>query len=142
MQKSSPSRKGRPTKEDPVSSTGDGWLPSLDDFLKFPFVQYYHGVPTLVLEALLGEHVTCLAVLSLLNEKDASAISQKKLRQEEIATVDRATKAVSMVYRQASAKFHPDRFGDTYRSEHERLQAAYDVLKDKDQRRCYINSMW
>jgi preprotein translocase subunit Sec63 len=132
-----PSKGGNPLS----SIAGTGWLPSRDDFLKFPFLQFFHGVPRTVLEALLVEHVTCMAVLSLRNEKDAS-VSKKELRQKEIEAVDHATKEVSKLYRKSSAKFHPDRFGDTYGFEHDRLQAAYDVLKDKDQRRYYINSMW
>lgn len=72
---------------------------------------------------------------SLRDEKD------KALMEALEEAGEKTTKAVDKHYRRASLKVHPDRFGDEFREQFDRLTKARNVLRDEKLRRNYMDEM-
>ena len=85
---------------------------------------------------------SCIEVLV---EEQAVLIRTDDLTREEKQEVqsktEKADRAVAKVFRRASVRVHPDRYGDAKLKEFEDLKQAYSILQSKDSRQNYIEQL-
>jgi hypothetical protein len=103
-------------------------LPTLDSLHPLPYLQPLDNPA--VKEALLEEYYI---------SREAIRDSSKQGELEEAAK--KTVKAIDKHYRRASIKVHPDRQGETFRTEFDALTKARDVLRDDALRRSYLAEM-
>jgi flagellar biosynthesis GTPase FlhF len=103
-------------------------IPTLNSLHPLPYLQPLDN--PVVKDALLEEFYISREAI-----RDSS--KQGELDQAAETTV----KAIDKHYRRASIKVHPDRHGETFRSEFDALTKARDVLRDDVLRRSYIAEM-
>jgi hypothetical protein len=90
--------------------------------------------------------VCCYSIEAMLDEyflyKESSRDTKDRTIKEALEEASEKTlKAVDKHYRRASLKVHPDRFGDDFRDEFERLTKARNILRDEALRRSYLDEM-
>ncbi|CAJ1966873.1 unnamed protein product [Cylindrotheca closterium] len=74
-------------------------------------------------------------------ENNTSDLYNKKLQEALDEAQTQATSGISRQFRKASIHVHPDRHGDLYWKEFDRLKSAYQIMKDVEVRKDYLDHM-
>jgi hypothetical protein len=107
-------------------------IPCVSTLMLLPLIQQMNN-PVPVCEALLEEY--------FLNQQyHADSKSKEICKKWEVARQN-SERVIDQHYRRASIKYHPDRFGDTYRKEFDELRTARDILGDFTLRANYLDPM-
>ena len=74
-------------------------------------------------------------------ENNTNDIFKKKLQEALQEAKDKANSGIARQFRKASVHVHPDRHGDEYMYEFDRLKSAYQIMKDPEVRNDYLDHM-
>jgi hypothetical protein len=120
-------------QDDGKCPTCSSALPKPESLDHLPCIQQFDNPPTELKEAFIEEFFAG-------KETERSSAGKKEQEALEEAS-SKATKAVEKHYRRASIKVHPDRYGDEFRKEFDKLTKARDILRDTKLRRKYLSEM-
>ena len=77
----------------------------------------------------------------IVSDNNTNEMFNKQLHEALEEAQEKATSGIARQFRKASVHVHPDRHGDLYWKEFDRLKSAYAIMKDPEVRKDYLDHM-